>query len=79
MSLNDVDLTTLSAGGGSLVVFILIYWVKGTMNDLKKLPQLLSKVDNLIDKIEILVEKTIRSEEKISNLEKRLDKLEERL
>lgn len=80
MNLNDVDLTTLGAGGGgSVVLGLLIYWIKNTMNDLKQLPQLLNKVDNLIDKIEVLVEKTIRSEEKIANLEKRLDKLEEKL
>ncbi len=72
----QIEVDTILLGLGSLLASIVIFYVKGIMQDLKRLPELIERVMELVKKVETLTVDTVRYDEKIKQLEDRVAKLE---
>ena len=76
--MNDNTIMGLIAGGGTIPIAILLYWAKGVMKDLQKIPEILIKIDKLLDVLNKFITKNAVLEERIENLEKRIERLEDK-
>lgn len=72
----EIKIDTLLLGLGSILASIVVFYVKGIMQDLKRLPELIERVMDLVKKVEDLTVNTVRYDEKIKSLEDRVNKLE---
>lgn len=72
----ELKIDTLLLGIGTVLAMIVIFYVRGIMQDLKHLPELIKRVSELIKKVEDLTINTVRYDEKIKQLENRVLRLE---